>query len=215
MRTEVTMMLPREHVTLCGLVARLIPTLTWRHSGLGMLQAYVHEGKETELRVHVWHPSLRHDGIEESGLFHDHRFDLDSQVLVGAIKQADFELEGGANGPWCLYEVLHARAAQARGGTYDSDHKLLPQRYHCAVYEVTVHAGKSYFFPKRAFHGTHPDGLTVTLVTKSHQEDAPARILAPYGKPVVHALGNPLPELSWQHVLNEAEDALMKVWRND
>src|ERR1051325_5879847 len=62
-----------------------IHQLQWRHSGLGMLQAYVVEGGQEEVRVHIWHPSLKLDGIDEAGLGHDHRFDMTSWVLVGKL----------------------------------------------------------------------------------------------------------------------------------
>jgi hypothetical protein len=176
----------------------------------------VHEGKEQELRVHVWHSSLRRAGIEESGLLHDHRFNLYSQVLVGEIRQEEYELitHIDGSGDWQLHEVVHARAVNDRHGANDGLMTALPQRYTLDGSVRLVNAGQAYFFPKRVFHGTFiEDPLVVTLVTKSDQEDAPARILAPYGMPVVHAFADPMPELEWQHVLNEAADALMKAWK--
>lgn len=202
-------MRPAEHRTLCGLVAKLIPTLDWRHSGLGMLQAYVHEGTDREMRVHLWHSSLRRKGIEESGLFHDHRFDLYSQVLVGQLRQAEHELTADLAGGWQLHEVLHARAAadgraaaRIKGAPFHSPPTPLPQRYRIETKDTVVVAGQAYSFPKREFHGTYPEtDLVVTLVTKSNQEDFQARILAPHGKPIVHAFSDPLPPSEWKPVL--------------
>lgn len=208
-------MAQHDHWSLCGLVARLIPHLTWRHSGLGMLQAYVHEGAETEMRVHVWHPSLRREGIEESGLLHDHRFDLYSQVLVGTIDQNEYSLTPNSGGDWQLHEVVHARAAAGRHGANDGIMTVLPERYTRWWRSVDVPPGFAYFFPKREFHGTQIDGLVVTVVNKTNQEDVPARILAPYGKPVVHAFADPLPESAWAGPLEEARAALLKTWRGE
>jgi hypothetical protein len=199
---------------LAGTLARLIPHLDWRHSGLGMLQAYLHEGDTEELRVHVWHPSLRRAGIEESGLLHDHRFDLYSRVLVGTIKQAEFELvtHSDGTGDWQLHEVVHARAAD-RHGMNDGNVTALPTRYTLTRQVKTIVEGRGYFFPKRVFHGTYVDGLAVTVVSKSNQEDVPARILAPYGAPVVHAFAEPLPPSAWALPLEHAVVALTRVWR--
>ena len=212
MHTKVTK--NHGHRQMAGLIARLIPHLTWRHSGLGVLQAYVHEGETDELRVHVWHPDLRRPGVEESGLLHDHRFDMSSQVLVGVIRQREFELtvRSDGTGAWQLHEVEHARAAFARHAPNNDSTTALPTRYHVAARDVEIYAGERYFFPKRRVHGTYIDGLVVTLVTKSNQDKAPACILAPYGAPVVHAFAETLPESSWQIPLQEARAALMNAW---
>jgi len=210
-----------EYRTTCALVARVIPVLTWRHSGLGMLQAYVLEGQAEELRVHIWHDSLRREGIEESGLFHDHRFDLYSLVLTGLVHQAEHRLEESAAGAWSTHRVLHARAAAEankqgaeRLVDYHAAPTALPERYSLTTRVTTVAAGWAYKFPKREFHGTNfGPGVTVTLVTKSNQDDTPARILAPYGKPIVHAFEKPLPESAWARPISEAIAALEAVWQ--
>lgn len=203
----------REHRGACGLVAKLLLSLKWRHNGLGLLQAYVHEGATDELRVHVWHSSLRRTGIEKSGLLHDHRFDLTSSVLVGAVRQVEYEPISTPFGNWQLHSVVPARKALAASGTCDGLVSELPERYSINTSSVIVSAGESYFFPKFAFHGTHTESeLVVTLVAKSAQEEAQARILAPWGEPVVHAFTDPLPESSWAPVLAEAETALLAAW---
>lgn len=209
---------------LCGVVAALIPTLDWRHSGLGVLQAYVHEGTEAELRVHIWHKSLRRAGIEASGLYHDHRFDMTSTVLYGTITQEEIEITQLSDRPdaavntkpvYCLYEVLHARAAKAKTGR--SFHEL-PQRL-SAMYTresrlFDIPAGQAYFQPKRTFHGTwFRDDMAITVITKSAQDERPARILAPWDKPLVHAFSDPLPREQWQDILAQAKLALVTNWR--
>lgn len=204
--------------SLCGVVAGLWPRLEWRHSGLGVLQAYVHEGAEHELRVHVWHPSLRRAGIAESGLFHDHRFDMMSTVLVGEIRQHELELYEGGRGDWCTYEVLHARAAAqaSDGATFHQDPSLLPERYEVSEHAVRVGEGNWYLWPKRRFHGTHFDNrLAVTLVEKTNQDARPARILAPVGVPLVNAFEEPLPREAWTEPLAAAHDALIARWRGE
>lgn len=205
----------REWRALCGAVAFALPHISWRHSGLGVLQGYLHEGTEHELRVHVWHRSLRRPGIDDSGLLHDHRFDLDSQVLVGTLHQDEYQLRGDTDGHWVLYEVLHARAKYERSGgaTFHEEPTLLTPRFTTRSVRVHVPEGYAYHFPKRQFHGTRFDGeLAVTLLTKSNQDELPARILAPLSVPLVHAFSDPLPRDAWVEPLRQAHEALVSRW---
>lgn len=176
-----------ERRNYADMLKSLWPSLKWRHAGFGALQAYICEGASRELRVHIWHPSLIKPGIEESGLCHDHRFQMRSSVLTGKIIQTEFQLTRDEDGDWETLRVLHAREAMARGGSFH--HDPMPTgdyfRRTPAVYEVD--AGEGYTFDKFAFHETRAEGVTVTLVEKSDQEDVNARILAPRGRPVVHA----------------------------
>lgn len=205
-----------EHRSLCALVLALMPSLKWRHNGLGLLQAYIREGVADEMRVHVWHPSLRREGIEKSGLIHDHRFAITSQVLVGTIAQYEYDLFPSEFGYWVQHEVVHARAAMQD----DKARKkaaglltLLPGRFDATILSRPVHAGQRYGYPKRAFHHSNVKGLAVTILTKSDQDEIPARILAPHGEPVVHAFSDPLPESAWQAPLVDAREALDQLWR--
>ena len=169
------------------LLIALWPQLVWRHAGFGALQAYIREGGERELRVHLWHPSLVKPGIEESGLCHDHRFDMRSSVLVGGIIQIEFRLEPDPKGYWQTNRVLHAREAMARGGSFHHDPLPTGDRFRRYPLTFEFDAGTGYAFDKFAFHETHAKGVTVTLVEKTAQEDVNARILAPHDKPIVHA----------------------------
>lgn len=206
MKTTIWRMNHYEHRSLCGLVAGLIPQLMWRHNGLGLLQAYVYEGTTDEMRVHVWCKELERAGIQDSGLLHDHRFDLTSQILFGEIEQVEFALHADDAGIWQLHEVVHARAAA--GGKHTPNDGLvtvLPGLYSVERSSVALSSRDAYAFPKREFHGTFVKSkYAVTVVTKTRQDEAPARILAPCGKSVVHAFADPLPESQWQHHLNAA-----------
>ena len=71
--------------TLRALVERLLPSLEWRHHGIGVLQGYVREDADPEIRVHIWSRDLARPGMEASGDVHDHRCDLVSHVLVGRV----------------------------------------------------------------------------------------------------------------------------------
>ena len=213
MKTIVEKISGHEHATLCGLLAKLLPHMAWRHNGLGLLQGYLHEGSTHEQRVHVWHESLKRPGIEESGLLHDHRFNLTSTVLVGALNQVEYDLREDPEGKWQLHSVVPARKALAASGTNDGLVEPLPERYVAYTREVIVREGERYFFPKFNFHGTYKlTELVVTIVNKTEQEEAQAKILAPYGKKVVHAFADPYPEESWKPVLAAAYSILYAKW---
>ena len=187
------------------------PHLKWRHAGLGVLQAYIFEGEAHELRAHVWHPSLVAPGMAFNGLCHDHRFMMRSHVLVGSIQQTEFEVTEDPKGPWESYEVVHAREAKAAGGSYHSDPTLTGKRYHRHGKHITVLTGQGYFFERYVFHETVSHELTVTLVEKSHQnETIRARILGRAGVPIVNAFENPLHEVEWHRVLDQALGELQK-----
>ncbi len=216
MKTTITDTPRLEHKALCALVLAQLEHIKWRHSGLGMLQGYVLEGTDREIRVHIWHPSLRRAGIAESGLVHDHRFDLTSHVLVGTIRQTEYQLTPNElMGRYKLFQVLHARASLANTGgqTYFEEPQLLQGRHDAEVQSCDIRGGQSYFFPAREFHGTDFYGqLTVTLVTKTNQTEEPARILAPHDRALVHAFSDPLPESKWFQPLYEAQAALRAEW---
>lgn len=187
MHTKTFEIAPTERKNYSDMLIALWPGLKWRHAGFGALQAYIREGEARELRVHVWHPSLVKAGIEESGLCHDHRFDMRSSVIAGKIIQTEFDLLESPDGGWETLRVLHAREAMARGGSFHHDPFPTGDYYFRAPTSYGIGAGWGYTFDKRAFHETRADGVTITLVEKSAQEDVNARILAPRGKPVVHA----------------------------
>lgn len=211
--TSATVMWPNEHKELCGMIAYFISTLQWRHNGLGLLQAYIREGERSELRVHIWHPELQRPGIIDSGLYHDHRFDLTSKILVGSIKQREFRLTPAVLGSHVLHEVVHARAAAgSKHAPNDGLVTTLPGRYHVEQTDMWLGAGSAYTFPKREFHGSLSSELTVTLMLKTNQDSIPARILAPYDTPVVHAFADPLPHSKWKHITEGAKEALMRMW---
>jgi len=76
----------------------LFPQMQWRHHGIGVLQGYVAEDVEPEVRLHVWATELVKPGMAESGDIHDHRFDLLSHVLCGQVGHEEiipYESEDG------------------------------------------------------------------------------------------------------------------------
>lgn len=187
MYTKLFTVTPSERQNYSDMLVALWPHLKWRHAGFGALQAYIREGSAREVRAHIWHPSLVKAGIEDSGLCHDHRFNMRSSVLAGMIVQTEFKLRPDDHGGWETLRVLHAREAMARGGSFHHDPKPTGDYFDRTPVVFNVAAGHGYTFDKFAFHETRAEGVTITLVEKSEQEEVNARILAPRGKPVVHA----------------------------
>ncbi len=208
--TNVFLLQQSEHQNYTDMLIALWPQLQWRHAGFGALQAYIREGGASELRAHVWHPSLVKAGIEESGLCHDHRFAMRSSVLVGTIDQTEFHLDPDPDGDWETLRVLHAREAMARGGSFHHDPMPTGEYFRRRRITHSVRAGCGYTFEKFAFHESRAIGVTVTLVEKSAQEDVNARILAPRGQQVVHAFTETQSAADFAGALAEGLAALVR-----
>jgi hypothetical protein len=158
-----------------ALVARTLPTLTWRHHAIGALQGYVAEDCEPEVRVHIWHPDLvRVDPDRDAGRPHDHRFDLKSTVLVGSIGHEELHVEEDPAGDLLEYTVQHARKGPAPLAA--TGRRLRARRV-----SGTIEAGYAYWFDARQYHRSFVPGPAVTLVTKFDQKSDPARVLFPVG----------------------------------
>lgn len=172
--------------------------LKWRHAGLGVIQAYLFEGTEYEVRLHIWHPKLKKEGMSDHGDIHDHRFTLRSHVLLGEIKHTEYTMfqrdlaEPVGMLTWRCHSVTHAREAEKNTGTF---HQTGNDEFACGVLQretITIQAGNSYTFPKREFHKSEVDDLTITLVEKLYQDNVPARVLSRLEAPVVHAFTDTL-----------------------
>lgn len=177
--------------------------LKWRHHGIGALQAYVSE----TVRIHVWHDTLVLPGMRESGAIHDHRFDLESTVLVGGLTNREYgeDLPDGVPlGEFDMYEVVKTsdRVAELR---------KIATRNFISVRETLLGEGCTYTYPKRRFHESIHRGTTVTLVTKSNQEDCPPRILAPAGTDPVNALAARVDRATTDAIIAEAATMLGRV----
>lgn len=166
----------------------------WRHHGLGLVQKYVSES----VRVHVWHESLDRGVRSEGGAIHDHRFDLVSDVIAGAILNDELEVYKSPGGSWSSWTVINA--SDERG---PEPPELLESGLDVwESHRLTVKAGQAYRLPARVFHCSTPvpsltrDRCVVTVVTRYNLQPSRARILS-VGQPS-HAFAEghlPSPEL--------------------
>jgi hypothetical protein len=178
----------------------------WRWHGIGCLQSYLIEGY-VECRIHIWHKDLVLPGILDSGACHNHRFDFDSVVLAGSLRNETFELYESPDGSHETYSFVHARM---HTDANRRDMQPTGRRYDIAVSWDEIPAGHRYSFPKRDFHRSSAlEDVVVSLVTKRNQEDLPAEVLAPVGQPPVPAFSGELTEELFERVHMDAILALV------
>lgn len=201
--------------------AMLNPRLEWRHHGIGLLQAYLHEG-EDETRIHIWHPQLvLGEFNDENGLVHDHRFGFKSVILLGNLYNEIFEslvIWNTSYGPedwhaldhWVMYECEHARSAKEKTGAYN----MPLGRHNEWEYRVTrkgewINAGQTYEMHPRVFHNTTSKELTVSLIHKRSVVTGSARILAKKKVELVHAFSRSKPYEEFRDYIIEASQRLL------
>lgn len=171
-----------------GAIARLLPHLTWRRHGVGMLQAYLHESRTgSEDRVHIWHPSCVRAGIFNHGDIHNHRFDFTSTVLLGEIRNQEITFTPALDGSFAVFDCVHAR--ENIGARYRPTALAGASRAEGRVVQDRLYSeGQAYFFGCGRFHRSSATGLTVTYVRKYNQGNHRALIAALADAPAVHAM---------------------------
>jgi hypothetical protein len=149
------------------------------HNGVGFAQVYITD----DVRLHFWHPDFPSEP-EAFGNRHNHRFDMESHVLMGAVTNIRLEplWLGLGDGGFDVYAVQPAHLGAAV--------PVLDERgvgLEISDIEV-IRAGQSYTFPKRAYHESRGHGVTVTVMKKSNQESAFAGIIALRGQTPEHGM---------------------------
>lgn len=205
--------------------------LEWRHHGLGMLQAELSE----TLRIHIWHPKLVSPGMAWPRCVHDHRFDIESAVVIGEIidvpcrvrSLASYERwDGAAHTPVKLYEIEHAknqdRLVLDKGCSTAVSARLLwaaAALFDDGGYTQTASGRTAYKIYRRAFHTTRLDpskGVAVSVVHRSNFDDHLARVCCAPDADVM-AISGIVRDESIEHrilinwVLREAGDAIAQA----
>lgn len=144
--------------------AAAIPNLKWRVHGLGVLQAYISEGGDTESRLHIWHPDLC--TTNDTGRPHNHRFDLKSLILVGELTHNIWHLEEDLRGEWYKYSVVPRR--QQAGNESDLQ-RISNISYRRKIVGERKTAGDIYTFSKGMYHTTVTNRLCVSLVEMTNK----------------------------------------------
>jgi hypothetical protein len=197
-----------------ALVLSMIDRLEWRHHGIGVLQGYVREHSEPEIRVHVWSRKLLKSGMDLSGDVHDHRFDMVSHVLCGFVRHEELVETPDPEGDHTMMALTHARAAADTN--YHGPTTPLGGRFSVERRMYLIREGWSYTFPAQKFHHSPlPDEspapeVAVTCVEKHRQQDAPARLLYPINRDPVMAFGHTPNTETIKSVLSFAKARLLQ-----
>jgi hypothetical protein len=183
------------------------PNLTWRHHGIGVLQAYLLEDAEPEIRAHVWDRRLIKPGMEMNGDIHDHRFEMVSHVLVGTICHEEWITSKDQHGEYTSMALTHARAAADT--KFHGPTTPLEDRLRAAVETYWIAAGHTYTFASGVFHRSAVlKDTTITLVEKHNQKKIPARILHRIDSEPVMAFGHDMDHELVAKILAEAHALL-------
>jgi len=164
----------------------------WRHHGLGVLQKY--HPLDPDRRLHLWHEDLICD-LEAP--IHNHRWDLESEVIYGDIIQEEYEITAHPYGPYRISNTENTEIT-SRPETKDL------ARYAVRPYVQKVYCGESYRMPAGVFHLTRIELPAATWVTKENSVGV-SQVLVPYDIP--HARNGITgitqdPELI-EHILNK------------
>lgn len=147
------------------------------HSGVGFMQAYL----TNDIRLHVWHPDLPGE-LEAFGNRHDHRFDLKSNILLGGVVDTQFETVSGMG----LFDIYTVKPAHFEDPAIP---ELQSTMNNFGILSIMKHKeGDFYHMPSGVFHESRAEGLTVTVMRKSNQVEAWARILATPDQEPEHAM---------------------------
>ncbi len=149
------------------------------HHGVGFGQLYITE----HIRLHVWHPDFSTEP-EAFGCRHNHRFDMHSKVLLGAVTNIILEPQNENAGKFRLYDVKPAHFGHTPMPT------LADSEYYSLMISdaYIVSAGDEYQMRRRVFHEGRGHGKTITLVTKSNQSDRWAQIVARVDQTPTHGM---------------------------
>jgi len=167
-----------------------MPHLTFRHHGIGVLQADLDRaGGE---RLHVWHPDLVKPG---TALVHNHRFDMVSHVLTGEIHDVQFAVTPDKAGAFEVREVMG-------NGQFG-----IPTRANGAMSDKRHAAGKQYTIGAWTFHVTEAMPFSVTWVERDRMRATNPSVLVLRGDKPGDAFGD-LPEVDIPAILAGALDGL-------
>jgi hypothetical protein len=193
----------------------LMPKLDWRHHGIGVLQGYVAEECNPEVRVHIWSRRLLKAGMDISGDIHDHRFSMISHVLIGKVNHVEIHAEPDPCGDHAMLALTNARAAKETN--YHGPTRPLEGFYSLTRKPFTITEGYSYVFPSGRFHRSPlevgDDDIAVTVIEKHGQLATAARILHPISRTPIMAFGHEPDEALIDDVIAQATALLQTAAR--
>jgi hypothetical protein len=132
-----------------AMVLQAMDGMKWRHHGIGVLQGYLSEDAEPEVRVHVWSRRLLKPGMDISGDAHDHRFDMVSHVLCGTVAHEELTpIDSDRRSPHAAADACARRRRQQ----VPRPHRGTGRAFNVLRNMMRIEAGYSYTFPALHFH---------------------------------------------------------------
>ncbi|WP_141715729.1 hypothetical protein [Burkholderia ubonensis] len=139
---------------------------------LGFVHAKLSENAAGEIfRLHLWLPGEGHMN-EQPEKIHDHRFDIESVVLTGGVRNILYKFDGDLRG---AERIVRVRYGVGRSEMIESD--CIGHATQIAVSDFTSPA--KYFVPQGQLHRTERIGSTpsVTLVRTSPAQQYEPRVV--------------------------------------
>lgn len=125
-------------------------SMGWRSHGIGVIQKYM-----GDRRVHVWHQDSVKIHLE--GGIHNHRYDLTSTVVAGALKQEEWFPTLNEHGFWRRW--IHNNESKVPVPT-DEYFDLDP-------WSMVITTGHRYLYPRTGYHRTVPiSEIAITVVDR-------------------------------------------------
>lgn len=133
-------------------------------------------------RLHIWNPpdiELPHQGTVNE--VHTHVFDMQSRVVRGMLVQCLYEFMDRTDATPPTHEMYRAVYAKNSDSRLDSTGRVGTLR---AYERFGVRAGFTYTQRAHTFHDTEtPEGLCVTLMTKTKVHNGDAYVVCPINTP--------------------------------
>lgn len=145
-----------------------------RFHGNGFVQLYIGERK----RLHIWTPELPAIRSHNARI-HDHRYDMESEILYGCLQHTTFDTWVKINGGYEIIQLDGASEVRHKPGHILTEEFAWQIRHRYSFFK-----GSSYNFKQHLFHDSASDIFTVTVMTKSPENSNDfARIIVPKGTP--------------------------------
>ena len=176
---------------------------TPRFHGNGFTQLYLSD----TIRLHVWDERLAKLD-DHNAQVHNHRYDVKSRVLQGALKHEVFAVVPMAFGDYRAWSVEGRELKPS----------IRVEMTTMGVY--TMVAGSEYTFPNPFFHTSNADEFTVTLFEIGNERDHHPMVIAPVGEKPTNAFGDtPFVGDLWRAIeqaceANELEITKATNWRS-
>jgi len=144
--------------------------------GLGFMQLILPEGR----RMHIWHPDLPRRTCFKDSAIHDHRFGFVSTVIAGTQVNQLYKVDHKAE----FSDHNHTAFLHEGARTKFGNRPWVPD-YSCKLVKAgeprIVKSGESYEMNPYMLHSTNSQGVVVTIMHKTTEENEGARSFCKIG----------------------------------